>query len=68
MLILKDDEDDAERDDKIKKFLSAKLECEHDFKSLIQIGSEMLICLIFSDQLKNQREEFLKKLIFGNLI
>lgn len=65
---MKDDQEDCERDEKLKRFLSLKLECEHEFKSLVQIGSEMLVSLIYSDQLQNQNEDFLNKLSFGNLI
>ncbi|RNA45198.1 telomere-associated RIF1 [Brachionus plicatilis] len=62
---MSNDEDDGDREEKLKKILGTKLECEHEFKSLVQIGSEVLVSLIFNDQLKNQSGQFLRKLDFA---
>jgi hypothetical protein len=51
--------ENGETDDKLKRFLSSKLESNHQFQSLIQIGFELLISIFQNGHLKaNAKSKF----------
>ncbi|CAF0955839.1 unnamed protein product [Brachionus calyciflorus] len=56
------EEDNEEKSENVKKLLIAKIQSEHDFKSLIQIGSEVLVSIVFNGHVKC--EELSKKLTY----
>ena len=50
---------------KFEKFVIEKMEYEHNFNSLFQIGSELLLQIILDDKKKFLNEEFRKKFSYG---
>ncbi len=65
---LEDDEDSLkEFETQFKEFLANKIDVEHNFKSLTQIGYELLIAILLGDSAKQLSDNLKKKFNYGNI-